>query len=34
VTVETWTYARGSSSFPAVLRFEAGKLVSIEIVRP
>lgn len=33
VTVETWTYARGSSSFPAVLRFEGGKLVSIEIVR-
>jgi hypothetical protein len=34
VTVETWTYDRGSSSFPAVLRFEDGKLVSIEIVRP
>lgn len=33
VLVETWTYDRGSSSFPAVLRFEGGKLVSIEIVR-
>lgn len=33
VVVETWTYDRGSSSFPAVLRFESGKLVSIEIVR-
>jgi hypothetical protein len=32
VVVETWTYDRGSSSFPAVLRFEDGKLVSIEIV--
>jgi hypothetical protein len=32
VTVETWTYDRGSSSFPAILRFESGKLVSIEIV--
>jgi hypothetical protein len=34
IIVETWTYDRGSSSFPAVLRFEDGKLVSIEIVRP
>jgi len=34
VHVETWTYDRGSSSFPAVLRFEDGKLVKIEIVRP
>jgi len=33
VLVETWTYDRGSSSFPAVLRFEGGKLVSVEIVR-
>lgn len=33
ITVETWTYDRGSSSFPAVLRFEDGKLVSIEILR-
>jgi hypothetical protein len=33
VVVETWTYDRGSSSFPAVLRFEDGKLVDIEIVR-
>lgn len=33
IVVETWTYDRGSSSFPAVLRFESGKLVSIEIVR-
>jgi hypothetical protein len=32
VIVETWTYDRGSSSFPAILRFEGGKLVSIEIV--
>ena len=34
ITVETWTYDRGSSSFPAVLRFEGGKVTSIEIVRP
>jgi Protein of unknown function (DUF2845) len=34
VHVETWTYDRGSSKFPAVLRFEDGKLVKIEIVRP
>lgn len=34
VVVETWTYDRGSSSFPAVLRFEDGKLVSIELIRP
>ncbi len=33
VLVETWTYDRGSSSFPAVLRFEGSKLVSIEIIR-
>ena len=33
VTVEVWTYDRGSSSFPAVLRFEGGKVTSIEIVR-
>lgn len=33
VIVETWTYDRGSSSFPAVLRFEGGKLVGIEMVR-
>ena len=33
VTVEVWTYDRGSSSFPAVLRFEGGKFTSIEIVR-
>jgi hypothetical protein len=33
VTVEVWTYDRGSSSFPAVLRFEGGKVKSIEIVR-
>jgi len=30
ITVETWTYDRGSGRFPAVLRFEDGKLVSIE----
>lgn len=34
VTVEVWTYDRGSSSFPAMLRFEGGKVTSIEIVRP
>ena len=34
IHVETWTYDRGSSKFPAVLRFEDGKLVRIEIVRP
>jgi hypothetical protein len=34
IVVETWTYDRGSASFPAVLRFESGKRVSIEIVRP
>ena len=34
IHVETWTYDRGSSSFPAVLRFEDGQLVSVEIVRP
>jgi hypothetical protein len=34
IRVETWTYDRGSSSFPAILRFEDDKLVSIEIVRP
>ena len=34
IHVETWTYDRGSSSFPAVLRFEDDKLVSVEIVRP
>ena len=34
IHVETWTYDRGSSSFPAVLRFEDGKLVRIDIVRP
>jgi hypothetical protein len=33
VTVEVWTYDRGSSSFPAVLRFEGGKLTSVELVR-
>lgn len=33
VTVEVWTYDRGSSSFPAVLRFEGGKVKSVEIVR-
>jgi hypothetical protein len=33
VTVEVWTYDRGSSSFPAVLRFEGGKVTSLEIVR-
>lgn len=33
VRVETWTYDRGRSSFPAVLRFEDGKLISIELVR-
>jgi hypothetical protein len=33
VTVEVWTYDRGSSSFPALLRFEGGKVTSIEIVR-
>jgi hypothetical protein len=30
VTVETWTYDRGSGRFPAILHFEDGKLVSIE----
>lgn len=34
VHVETWTYDRGSSRFPAVLRFEDGKLVKVEVVRP
>jgi Protein of unknown function (DUF2845) len=34
IHVETWTYDRGSSKFPAVLRFEDGKLVSVELVRP
>jgi len=33
VTVEVWTYHRGSSRFPARLKFEDGKLVSIEFVR-
>lgn len=34
IHVETWTYDRSSSKFPAVLRFEDDKLVSVEIVRP
>lgn len=34
VTVEHWTYDRGSSRFPARLKFENGKLVSIEFLRP
>lgn len=33
INIERWTYDRGSSSFPAVLKFEEGKLVSIEFVR-
>lgn len=33
VTVAVWTYDRGSSRFPARLKFEDGKLVSIEFVR-
>lgn len=33
ITVETWTYDRGRSRFPAVLRFEDSKLISIELVR-
>lgn len=32
INVERWTYDRGSSRFPALLRFEEGKLVSIEFV--
>jgi hypothetical protein len=33
INVERWTYDRGNSRFPAVLKFEEGKLVSIEFVR-
>jgi hypothetical protein len=33
IKVEHWTYDRGSGSFPAVLKFEDGKLVDIEFVR-
>ncbi|NJO12304.1 MAG: DUF2845 domain-containing protein [Gammaproteobacteria bacterium] len=33
IVVEHWTYDRGSSQFPAHLKFEAGKLVSIEFER-
>lgn len=33
INVERWTYDRGSSRFPALLKFEEGKLVSIEFVR-
>jgi hypothetical protein len=32
--VETWIYDRGAAQFPARLKFEEGKLVSIELVRP
>jgi hypothetical protein len=33
IEVEEWTYDRGSSRFPAVLRFEEGKLVRVEFLR-
>lgn len=33
ISIERWTYDRGSSSFPALLKFEDGKLVSIEFLR-
>lgn len=33
VLVEHWIYDRGSSRFPARLKFEGGKLVSIEFIR-
>ena len=32
--VETWTYDRGTTRFPARLKFEEGRLVGIELVRP
>jgi hypothetical protein len=32
VTVERWTYDRGSGRFPALLTFEDGKLKSIEML--
>jgi hypothetical protein len=32
--VEYWTYDRGPTQFPARLRFEGGKLTSLELVRP
>jgi hypothetical protein len=31
--VETWNYDRGYGQFPAVLKFEEGKLKSIELLR-
>lgn len=34
VIVEQWIYDRGSSRFPAHLKFEEGKLVGVEFVRP
>lgn len=34
VNVEYWTYDRGTGRFPALLKFEEDKLVSIEFVRP
>lgn len=34
VTVEYWTYDRGSTQFPALLKFEEGRLTSVELVRP
>lgn len=32
--VETWIYDRGTTHFPARLKFEEDKLVTIELVRP
>jgi len=31
-TMETWTYDRGSGQFPALLKFDAGKLKTIELL--
>lgn len=33
INVERWTYDRGSSRFPALLKFEEGRLVSVEFLR-
>jgi len=34
VTIERWTYNRGSSQFPTVLEIQEGKVKSITLVRP
>lgn len=33
INVERWTYDFGSSRFPALLKFEEGRLVSVEFLR-